>query len=249
MRNIFGWLPIVKGTTPIAADIASVATDNITSTNLQSDKQQIDTKLLGYTVTESSAGITTLDVNSNHTQRTTGTTTHTYVLPVTSTLTLNKEHEFINDSTGIITIKASNTTSTVVEVQPGATVIVKCIKLDVADETGWKVVSFRSYEAYQNLISAASITMNVNLGGNAILTLGHNVVLTLSNLYNGAKGNIILTQGSSNYTFAISPTPYVYNNGSGVITPGSGNGTITIVSYTYDGTRLFINYHSPYTNS
>jgi hypothetical protein len=90
--------------------------------------------------------------------------------------------------------------------------------------------------------------MNILDGENALITLGHNVTITLTNLSNGSEGNIIVIQGVSNYTLTISPTPYVINTGAGVVTLSSGSGARTILSYTYDGTNLYITYGSNYTN-
>jgi hypothetical protein len=104
-------------------------------------------------------------------------------------------------------------------------------------------------KAYQTLTSALTVTMNINTSMYAKITLGHNVALTLSELTNGDEGNIIVTQGASNFTLTITPTPYVINDGAGVITLESGNGSITILSYSYDGTRLVVTVGSNYTNA
>ena len=102
---------------------------------------------------------------------------------------------------------------------------------------------------YQVLKSASAVTMDVYGGKNAIITLSHNVTLTLQNLIDGSEGNIIITQGSTDHTITLSPTPYVINDGKNVISLQTGSGKITIISYTYDGTRLFVNYGVNYTNA
>lgn len=106
---------------------------------------------------------------------------------------------------------------------------------------------FSLKKSYQTLTSAATITMNIESGLNAKLVLGHNVVLTLDNLTNGSEGNIIIVQNASNFTLSILPGPYVINGGGGSIVLTDGAGAITILSYTYDGTNLYINYGSNYT--
>lgn len=100
---------------------------------------------------------------------------------------------------------------------------------------------------YQTLTSASTITMDIENGANAKLVMGHNVVLTLDNLTNGSEGNIIIVQDASNFTLSILPSPYVINGGGGGIVLTDGAGAITILSYTYDGTNLYINYGSNYT--
>ena len=97
--------------------------------------------ITGYTATESAAGTTVLDVNSNIKQRLTGTATHIHQLPVTSTLTLGRVYEFVNDSTGIWTINSSGG-NLVNAIAAGTTIIVMCISLSGTGAASWKVISF-----------------------------------------------------------------------------------------------------------
>ena len=106
----------------------------------------------------------------------------------------------------------------------------------------------RVFKAYQTLTSSTSITMDVKAGQNAKVTLAHNAVLTLSNLVDGDEGNIIITQDTTgSRTLVISPTPKVINSGAGsIVLTGTAN-SIDILSYTYDGSRLFITKGPNYT--
>jgi hypothetical protein len=105
-------------------------------------------------------------------------------------------------------------------------------------------------QVYQTLTSVSNATpMNLNLGVNGIITLAESTTITLSNLSSGDEGNIVVTQAAANYTVAISPTPYVINDGAGAVVITDGAGSITVLSYTYDGTRLFVTYGPNYTNS
>lgn len=105
-------------------------------------------------------------------------------------------------------------------------------------------------QTYQALTSASNATpMNLNLGVNATATLTEATTITLSNLASGDEGNIVITQAAGNYTVAISPTPYVIDDGGGAVVITDGAGSITILSYTYDGSRLFMTYGANYTNS
>jgi len=119
-------------------------------------------------------------------------------------------------------------------------------EIDVRDEQNrpWKTSLNKILnKEYQTLTSAATINFDVRLGENAKLTLGHDVTLTFKNLKNGSEGNIIITQGSSNHTLTILPQPKVIDgDGSGDLTITSGLGNITILSYSYNGDSLFINY-------
>ena len=121
----------------------------------------------------------------------------------------------------------------------------------VADQTlaiNASTYTKRVVKAYQTLTSSTGITMNVRLGQNAKVTLAHNTTLTLSNLENGDEGNIVVTQDSTgSRTMAISPTPKVINGGGGTITLTSASNSIDILSYTYDGTNLYITKGPNYT--
>lgn len=100
---------------------------------------------------------------------------------------------------------------------------------------------FRSLQ--QTLTSGTTETMDLDNGLNAYLSLAHNITLTLSNLFTGAEGNIIIDNTGS-YTLTISPTPKVFNSGGGVVSLTASSRTI--VSYYYDGTSLNINYANDY---
>jgi hypothetical protein len=67
--------------------------------------------LLGYTTTATAAGTTTLTSASTTYQEFTGTTTQTVVLPDTSTLAVGWTFEFINSSTGSVTIQSATPTT------------------------------------------------------------------------------------------------------------------------------------------
>jgi len=97
-------------------------------------------------------------------------------------------------------------------------------------------------KTYQSLTSATTVTMDTNVSVNGKLTLAHNVTLTLDNLNNGDEGNIEIIQGSIDYTLVIIPTPTITNGGVNIELL-SGEGSITVISYTYDGTNLLVTYN------
>lgn len=106
----------------------------------------------------------------------------------------------------------------------------------------------RLVKTYQLLTSSASITMNVRNGQNARVVLGVSATLTLSNLADGDEGNIVIIQDAvGNRTLTVSPTPRVINGGAGVIKLSTTANSVDMLSYTYDGTYLYITYGKNYS--
>lgn len=103
--------------------------------------------------------------------------------------------------------------------------------------------------AYQTLTSASTVSMLLATSANATITLGHDVTLTLTGLVSGDNGNIEVIQGAVDHTLILSPTPYVVGSGASTITLKTGVGAKTIISYTYDGTTLFVAYANGVSNS
>jgi hypothetical protein len=100
----------------------------------------------------------------------------------------------------------------------------------------------------QALTSSAAITMDVKLGNNAKLTLNHAATLTFTNLMDGDSGDIEIIQGATGGTIpVIIPTPKVINGGAGVIELTTGEGSMDIISYRYNGTTLSITRGPNYT--
>ncbi|MCP4255513.1 MAG: hypothetical protein GY775_19330 [Candidatus Scalindua sp.] len=104
--------------------------------------------------------------------------------------------------------------------------------------------------AYQGLTSSGgNVSLDTKISSNAKITLTENTTINLTNLKGGVGGNIIIVQGATDYTITITPTPYVIDDGKGITSIATGNGTITILSYSYDGTNLYMNYGFNYTNA
>lgn len=121
-----------------AASVTSLATTNILSTNLQSDKNEIDIKLLGFTTTATADGTTTLDVNNTYNQEFTGTSNQTVVMPVVSTLTTGRPFKLINSSTGILTVNSSGG-NLITTIAAGATAILECVLITGTGASSWSV--------------------------------------------------------------------------------------------------------------
>lgn len=98
----------------------------------------INNILNGYTTIATAAGTTVLTVASTNTQLFTGITTQIVTLPVTSTLALNHPFYIINNSTGIITVKASGG-NTVKAIPAGGTALFICVLTSGVTEASWFV--------------------------------------------------------------------------------------------------------------
>ena len=96
----------------------------------------------GLTNVVTTAGTTVLTALSPPIQRFTGTTTQTAQLPVTSTLHLGFPFEFINDSTGAVTVKSSGGNDVTV-IGAGDRVRVRALDLAVTNASGWAVEYFQ----------------------------------------------------------------------------------------------------------
>ena len=110
----------------------------------------------GYAATATAAGTTTLTLASGQTQRFTGSTTQTVVLPVVSTLELNWTFLVINDSTGVITVNSSGS-NLVQTMAPGSVAEFMCIALTGTDATSWRV-TYADPGDYTTTATAAGTT-------------------------------------------------------------------------------------------
>jgi hypothetical protein len=94
-----------------------------------------------------------------------------------------------------------------------------------------------------------TFTLDSRFTKNAKLLLEADSTLIFKNLESGCEGNVIVTQdGTGAWTLDITPTPFVVNNGGGVVAIAETAGAITILSYTFDGTNLFVTFGVEYTN-
>ena len=91
---------------------------------------------LGYTTTVTSAGTTTLTVSSTATQFFTGSTTHTVLLPVASTLTQGQQFTIHNNSSGSVTVNSSGS-NLVGTIQANITATLTCILTSGTTAASW----------------------------------------------------------------------------------------------------------------
>jgi hypothetical protein len=94
----------------------------------------------GFTTTATSAGTLTLTKGSTEIQTLTGSTTHTVVLPVVSTLYTGKSFTINNNSTGIVTVNSSGSNA-VVAIQPGNSADIICVLITGTTAASWTVMT------------------------------------------------------------------------------------------------------------
>src|ERR1035437_7720687 len=94
--------------------------------------------LEGYATTATASGTTTLTVSSKYQQYFTGSAAQTVQMPATSTLVLGQQYMIVNNSTGLVTVNASNT-STIIILSAGASVSLTCISISVTTPSAWSI--------------------------------------------------------------------------------------------------------------
>lgn len=127
-------------------------------------RPSIDNAVMGYDTTATSGGTRTLDASSNYTQRFTGSSNHTVVMPVVSTLDLNQSWEIVNDSTGTITVNSSGG-NLIVYVLAGNRSIVRCILQSGTDASSWNNSTISTFNRYlQVKITSDSALLSTGTG-------------------------------------------------------------------------------------
>ena len=169
----------------------------------------------GYTTTVTSAGTLTLTSTSTYLQYFTGSTTHTVVLPVTSTLQQGTGYEFHNNSTGVITINSSGGNS-VFSVQPAQTARITCILVTGTTAASWD----------------ADVTGGTSSTGTGALVFASTPTLVTPNI-GAATGTSLQTSGGISTTAGAvsavggSVTARTATTQDGVILTGRAGGTST----------------------
>ena len=114
-----------------------------------------------FATTATAAGTTTLTASSVSKQEFTGATTQTVVLPVSTTLTAGRAWEFINNSTGTVTINSSGA-NLVQTLLAGERVILLCILASGTTAASWARVT----------LTQTGVTQTAFAGATTLLTLG-----------------------------------------------------------------------------
>lgn len=127
-----------------SAELAGIVSDEtgtgalVFGTSPTLSQPAINNPRFGYTTTATSAGTLTLTDTSSHLQYFTGTTTHTLVLPVTSTLALGQTYAVRNDSTGAVTVQSSGLNA-IVTVAAAMSVEVTCVLTSGTTAASWSI--------------------------------------------------------------------------------------------------------------
>lgn len=179
-----------------------------------------------YTTTVSSAATVTMDLYSASVQRISGTTTHTFTLPVTSTIpALGRQFYFVNDSTGAVTVNSSGG-NLVATVSAGERTIVTCILLSGTTAASWTTASFGilptsgttlTLSSYLNEAKGADIASatTTDIGaatGNFVDVTGTTTITGLGTIQAGTRRIV-------RFTGALTLT----HNATSLILPGAAN--------------------------
>lgn len=162
---------------------------NVTASNLvqwdNNSNLQSNNLTYGYAITATSGGTTTLTAASGRDQLFTGSSTQTVVMPVTSSLSVNFTYFISNQSSGILTINASDG-SLIKTLPSNNTALIKCISTGVTSNAAW--VAFTNYASGGSVTSVGlSVPASSIFGvtGSPVTTSG-NLTLTTS----GTSGGI-----------------------------------------------------------
>lgn len=208
----------VSGTLPIANGGTNATTSNNALANLTS-----------YTTTATAAGTTTLTNTSTYYQFFTGTSTQTVKLPVTSTLSTGWSFHICNNSTGNLSVQASDN-SAVITILSGTTAHITCISTAVTTNAAWEsgLTDFSTTTGTGDNVLATSptiVTPTITTSATVPLVLGGTgtgSTLTLQSTSGvGATDSIVMKVGNNGATTALSV------NTAGVVTKTNAYNTAT----------------------
>lgn len=157
----------------------------------------------GYATTATAAGTTTLTTASLYQQFFTGSTTHSVVMPVTTTLYIGQKWRIVNNSSGVVTAKTSDST-TIYAIPAGGDVIITCVLASGNTAASWD---------YKNYIVATS---------GAITLLSTTTLSGASTTVSGISGSYKNLQICWNGTTDTSANIYIKANGTGSVTSYAG---------------------------
>jgi hypothetical protein len=143
-------IDVSPGELTIGADVVSTNDGPLASV------ADVQDEINAYTTTVTSAGTLTLTAASNYQQFFTGTTTHTVVLPVASTMIVGQHFVIENNSTRAVTINSSGG-NLVATPLTGSSVKITCILASGTSAASWDV----EYVGYSN-VTAGRIALKIN---------------------------------------------------------------------------------------
>jgi len=208
-----------SGTAPAASSVAMWdANSNISANNF----------IEGFTSTATAAGTTTLTVGSNQIQVFTGSTTQNVKLPTTS-VAAGQQYWVINNSTGAVTVQASNG-STILVVGPNASALFTALVATPTTPSNW------NYQ-HLGLVVASGKVLTVN--NSVTLTGTDGTTFTLPSSTDTLVG-LAAAQALTNKTATLAAgttgvAPLVLTSGTNLTSPAAG-------AFEYDGT---VGYFTP----
>jgi len=230
-------------TIPVAYGGTGVTTSSGANSVVLRDASQnisFNNYVAGYAVTTAAAGTTVLTVASARNQILIGSTTQTFQLPNATTLQLGQSFLFLNNSSGVLTVK-DNASTTIDTIPSGA--IVQIGVTSIATSAG-------SWSAYSFLPGSYDFNNTTATFNNAAIS---NAVWNGTTIASGYGGTGLTTFGAANYALystsasaLTAGTLPVAAGGTGIISLTAGyipygNGTSALSSSStlnYDGTTL-----------
>lgn len=156
-----GTLPVARGGTGVTTSTGTGAVTLNTAPTIT--LPTINNIRQGYSTTATAAGTTTLTVNSNYYQFFTGTTTQILSLPAPQTMTLGMGFFVVNNSTGNIEVRASNSAA-VATILAGTAMLFVSIDLTAGNgAAGWsaEIVGFSTITGTGAVVLNTSPTLSI----------------------------------------------------------------------------------------
>ena len=171
-----------------------------------------------FTSTPTANTTTTLNVNSTGIQEFTGTTTQIVILPDTSTLGTGKSFKFINNSTGVITLKDSTGTVTLTTLSANTNATVTC--LSIVTQT-WEVEQVKPASSFGFNITGygTTITTGIGIGLERKVTIRQKIIgWQLSNNNTGLTGSVVVQPQVNGINVMTSEKPTISSGTSSSLT-------------------------------
>lgn len=216
-----------KVTNAMLATAASAATASYVALRDANANLLANSHLDGYATTATAAGTTTLTVASAKQQFFTGSTTQTVALPVASTLALGQQFQFVNNSSGVVTIQSSGA-NTVQAMAASSIATVTCILTSGTSAASWNV-SYSTAAAGGGSVTSVAMTVPTALfatspvTGSPITTSG-TLAPTLATQTAGTffAGPTSGSAATPTFRALQAPTRQIFTSGSGTYTKPAG---------------------------
>lgn len=236
-------LPIANGGTAVTSVTTAPTASSFAGWDSNAN-MSADSFIAGYATTATAAGSTTLTVNSVQQQYFTGSTTQTVVLPVTSTMVVGQSFTIVNNSSGAVTVNASDT-SLVQTMSANSSLVVTVISTGVTSNAAWSKNYSSSVDAGGTVTSVAlsSTSTTLTIGGSPITSSGTLTANLTGGTYDGTNhnvnwGNAVTYSGGVQNTslgFAVMSATVTGSSNTGIgyaalnaITSGSSNTAVGI---------------------